>query len=160
MPLISVIIPVFNCEAYLRSCLESVLSQTLDDFETIVIDDGSTDGSPATCDEYAFRDSRIRVVHQDNRGVSEARNTGLKLAIGEYIFFMDGDDMIMPETLECLFSAAASGNYDIAASGYYRVRGKEVTEFHLIESGHSSVFTGEEVIDWMLSYGDLACLLV
>lgn len=154
MPLISVIIPVFNGESYLRSCLESVLSQTLADFEAIVVDDGSTDGSSRICDEFSARDDRIRVIHQFNQGVSAARNAGLELATGQYIFFIDGDDTIVPETLESLYDAASDGDYDIAASGYSLVKETGEAENHVVVSGSSSVFSGDSIIEWMLSDAD------
>lgn len=92
MPLFSVIIPVYNVEPYLRKCIESVLNQKYENFEVLLIDDGSSDGCPAICDEYAIRDSRIKVLHKENGGLSSARNAGLSLAKGEYILFLDSDD--------------------------------------------------------------------
>lgn len=91
---ISVVIPVFNVEKYLPECLESVLGQTFDEIEVIAVDDGSTDESGRILDEYAAKDSRLRVIHQQNAGVSAARNAGLDVAIGEYISFVDGDDYL------------------------------------------------------------------
>ena len=90
--MVSIIIPVYNVETYLRQCLDSVLAQTLKDIEVIVVDDGSTDNSPAICDEYAARDTRVKVIHQSNAGRSAARNAALRIARGEYIGFVDSDD--------------------------------------------------------------------
>ena len=90
--LISVIIPVFNVRPYLAKALESVIRQTYSHLEIIVVDDGSTDGSGDICDEFAARDERIKVIHQENRGLSAARNAGLDRAAGEYIAFLDSDD--------------------------------------------------------------------
>ena len=98
--LVSVIIPVYNTEKYLAECLDSLAAQTYTGFEAIVVDDGSTDGSPAICDGYAARDPRFRVIHKENGELSEARNAGLDTASGEYIYFLDSDDRILPETLE------------------------------------------------------------
>lgn len=100
--LISVIVPVYNTGAYLVPCMESLLDQTHQNIEIILVDDGSTDGSGAVCDEFARRDKRIRVIHQKNGGVSTARNAGLDQARGDYLFFLDSDDLLMPESLAVL----------------------------------------------------------
>lgn len=105
-PKISVIIPVYKVEKYLHKCIESVLSQTYTDFELLLIDDGSPDNSGAICDEYAETDIRIRVYHKQNGGVSSARNYGLDHAMGEWIIFLDGDDMFLPNALSCFIEAA------------------------------------------------------
>ncbi len=101
-PIISVIVPVYNVEEYLKQCVDSILSQTLREIEIILIDDGSTDKCPLICDEYAESDERIYVIHQENKGVSAARNAGLRLAKGEYIAFIDSDDLVAPEYLSIL----------------------------------------------------------
>ena len=93
-PLISVIIPVYKVEPYLRECVDSVLAQTYQNLEIILVDDGSPDNCPAICDEYAEKDARVKVIHKENGGVSDARNTGLQKASGEYIAFVDSDDRI------------------------------------------------------------------
>ena len=93
-PTISVIIPVYNTEMYLRRCIDSVLAQTYQDFELLLIDDGSKDSSGAICDEYAAKDARVRVFHKENGGVSSARNLGLDNARGEWVTFVDSDDYI------------------------------------------------------------------
>lgn len=100
--LFSVIIPVYNVEKYLRDCLDSVLGQTFADWEAICVDDGSTDGSRAIMEEYAQKDSRIKAVVQENAGTAAARNTGLKAAKSDYIFFLDSDDWIESQTLQTL----------------------------------------------------------
>ena len=93
-PLLSVIVPVYNVEKYLSRCIDSILSQTFTDFELILVDDGSPDNCGSICDEYAKKDKRIIVIHQQNRGVSSARNKGLDIARGEYVTFVDSDDQI------------------------------------------------------------------
>ena len=98
--LISVIIPVYNVEEYLRECVDSVLKQTYEAFEVILVDDGSTEGSGDICDEYVEMDTRVQVIHQKNQGLSGARNTGFASANGKYVYFLDSDDWILPETLE------------------------------------------------------------
>lgn len=104
----SIIIPVYNVEAYLRQCLDSVLGQTYGDFEAMCVNDGSTDGSLAILEEYAARDSRIRIISQPNRGLSAARNAGLLKATGEYILFLDSDDWLEQNALEVLSTNLAS----------------------------------------------------
>lgn len=98
--MLSVIVPVYNAEEYLRKCIDSILYQTYSDLELLLINDGSTDSSGAVCDEYARRDERVRVIHKENGGVSSTRNLGLDLAQGEWITFVDADDWIEHETYE------------------------------------------------------------
>ena len=98
--MVSIIVPVYNVEEYLRECVDSVLNQTYSDVEVILVDDGSTDQSGNICDEYAKMDSRIKVIHKKNGGVSSARNTGIETASGERIIFVDSDDCIHPRLLE------------------------------------------------------------
>ena len=99
MPFFSIIIPVYNVAPYLRECLDSVLAQTFTEWEAICVDDGSTDGSGAILDEYEAKDTRFRVIHQPNAGVSAARNRGIGVAQGEWLWFVDGDDNLMPFAL-------------------------------------------------------------
>lgn len=101
---VSVIVPVYNAEKYIETCISSVLNQTFTDFELILIDDGSEDESGHICDEYATKDTRIRVFHKENGGPSAARNSGLNVAQGEWILFLDSDDWIVPESLQLLMS--------------------------------------------------------
>ena len=105
MPKISVIVPVYNVEKYLLECVDSILAQTFTDFELILINDGSQDNSGAICDEYADKDSRIAVIHQENQGQAAARNNAIVIAKGEWITFVDSDDLIHPQMLEILFNA-------------------------------------------------------
>lgn len=112
-PLISVVIPVYNVEQFLCECVDSVLSQTFEDYEIILVDDGATDSSGKLCDEYAQKDSRIKVIHRENGGLSAARNTGLDEACGKYIYFLDSDDWIRKDTLELLVASAQSDNSDV-----------------------------------------------
>ena len=102
--LFSVIIPVYNVEMTLDRCVESVLNQGLSDMEVILVDDGSPDGCPAKCDEWARKDSRIKVVHKANGGLSDARNAGIEIAKGEYITFVDSDDWVLPDTYKPLLT--------------------------------------------------------
>lgn len=110
---ISVIIPIYNVEQYLRRCLDSVLCQTFSDWEAVCVNDGSPDNSAAILDEYAARDSRIRVITQKNGGLSDARNTGMKHARGEYVLYLDSDDFIHPQTMEISYALAKRDDSDI-----------------------------------------------
>lgn len=109
----SVIIPVYQAKQYIKQCLDSVINQTYDSYEIIVIDDGSTDGSGKICDEYAAHDSRIHVFHQKNQGVTAARRNGLQHAIGKYIFWVDADDYVEKDWLEIVFSHIGKHYSDI-----------------------------------------------
>lgn len=113
--MISVIIPVYNVEAYLKKCVDSVLQQIYSDIEVILVDDGSTDGSGAICDEYALQDARVMVLHKENGGLSDARNQGMEVARGDIISFIDSDDYISPYFLEILCEAMEEENCDVAA---------------------------------------------
>ncbi|MBQ8805587.1 MAG: glycosyltransferase [Bacteroidaceae bacterium] len=117
-PLISIIIPVYNVEKYLNRCMESVVNQTLKNIEIILIDDGSPDNSPQLCDEWGRKDSRIKVVHKVNEGLGLARNTGMEVATGKYIAFIDSDDYVEPKMYEKLYTKAISNNADIVYCGY------------------------------------------
>lgn len=106
MPEISIIVPVYNTEKWLRRCVDSILAQTFTDFELLLIDDGSTDGSPSICDEYAGKDSRVRVFHKSNGGVSSARNLAIanSVCVGGDLTFIDADDWVEPDYLENLLA--------------------------------------------------------
>lgn len=109
---VSVVIPVYKVEPYLHRCVESVLTQTLSDLEIILVDDGSPDGCPAICDDYAQKDSRIRVVHKPNGGLASARNAGMKLATGKWLFFLDSDDWLESDGLESLYAVGEAQQVD------------------------------------------------
>lgn len=121
-PVISVIVPVYNVENYLHECIDSILRQTYSDFELLLIDDGSLDKSGAICDNYADHDSRIHVFHKENRGVSSARNLGIKQAEGKWITFVDSDDMMAVNTLERCLSYAESSDVDFLQYSLTRER--------------------------------------
>lgn len=116
--MISIVIPVYNSEQYLRQCVDSVLAQTYKNLDVILVDDGSTDSSPAICDEYAARDVRVRVIHQENGGIGAARNAGIKIAKGTYIGFVDSDDWIDPLMYEYMYEKITRTQSDIAICGY------------------------------------------
>ena len=114
MERISVIVPIYKVEAYLDRCIQSIVAQTYQNMEIILVDDGSPDNCPAICDAWAEKDSRIRVIHQENGGLSDARNAGLEIATGEYIAFVDSDDSIHPDFLERLYQALTEQGADVA----------------------------------------------
>lgn len=118
MPKVSIIVPVYNVEKYLDRCMDSLLNQTLRDIEIIMVDDGSPDNCPKKCDEYAKRDSRVRVVHKSNAGLGLARNSGLKIATGDYVAFVDSDDFVDINAYKLLYDKASSSNCDIVFCGY------------------------------------------
>ncbi len=115
--LISIIVPVYNVEQYLKECLDSLISQTYKNIEIIIVDDGSTDKSGTICDKYAKKDNRIKVVHKENGGVSSARNTGISIANGEYITFVDSDDYIYKDAIYNLYDSCINSNSDMAIGG-------------------------------------------
>ena len=123
-PLISVIVPVYNVEPFLKRCLNSLAHQTYGNLEILLIDDGSSDMSPRICDEYAERYSNVKVIHQQNKGLCGARNTGLDNASGEYIGFVDSDDWCALDMYQYLYDGLCKYNVDVSACGYYRVRSK------------------------------------
>lgn len=119
--LISVIVPVYNVEKYLERCLDSILRQTYTNLEILVIDDGSKDNSGKICDEYEAKDSRIKVIHKINGGLSDARNAGLKIATGEYIGFVDSDDYIADDMFETLYNLSENNSADISIVSFYEI---------------------------------------
>ena len=117
---VSIIVPVYNIENYIRVCVESILAQTYESFELILVDDGSKDNSGILCDEYAAIDSRVKVIHKENGGVSSARNTGLQQAKGKWIMYVDGDDWIEPDMIESLIEAAKATEADLVFGDYMK----------------------------------------
>jgi len=130
MPAISVIVPLFNTESFVKDCLDSLVAQTFNDFEVIIIDDGSTDNSARIAAGYASSDARFRLIGQPNKGLSEARNTGLKIARGEYVTFVDSDDCVTPNFLELMLSIAKEQQADIVCCNFQNVN----EEFKITES--------------------------
>jgi glycosyltransferase involved in cell wall biosynthesis len=127
-PLISVIVPVYRVEAYLTACVESVLAQTYHNFELILVDDGSPDKCPGMCDDFAARDSRIRVIHKENGGLSSARNAGIDAAKGDYLAFLDSDDLWTPVFLERLYRSIEETGAELAVCLFRRFRGEAPTD--------------------------------
>ncbi|HNS33024.1 MAG TPA: glycosyltransferase family 2 protein, partial [bacterium] len=118
-PLVSIIVPVYNAEKYIEKCSESLLGQSYKNLEIILVDDGSTDASGRMCDGYARKDSRVRVIHKDNGGVSDARNSGMHKVTGKYLCFLDSDDYLEAETIENAVKIAERENVDAVIWSYY-----------------------------------------
>ena len=163
-PLISVVIPVYNVENYLRECLDSVLNQTYSFFEVIIVDDGSTDSCGSICDSYMVKDARIKVLHQQNRGLGHARNVGMNEATGKYIIFLDSDDYWRLNTLEKLLYEAETHDLQVVVFSAQRFF-DGVEEFNGLDYGHSVqnnvVKTGLDSLSCAVSHGEYysqACL--
>lgn len=135
-PLISVIVPVYNAEKFVEKCLESISNQTYKNFEVIVVDDGSTDGSGSICDRFANNDPRFRVLHQRNQGISAAQNHGLDASQGEYIAFADNDDILDSKNLEFLLRALLCTQADIAKARWVQFGVSETLQIQRMASAH------------------------
>lgn len=159
LPLISVIVPVYNVAEYLPECIDSIISQTYTNLEIILVDDGSTDECPRICDEYAKKDSRIRVIHKENGGLSDARNAGLDICTGEWIGFVDSDDYIDKTMYSKLYKAAAENTSDVSVCHFVDSgNGK----YHQKKLSSKMVFDlKEDMVHHVLTEGDgtiSACL--
>lgn len=145
-PKISVIVPVYNTEKYLRPCLDSIIAQTFKDFEAVLVDDGSTDSSGQICDEYAEKDPRFVVVHKQNEGVAKARITAFEHSEGDLITFIDSDDFVTPDYLEKLSKPILEDGADMVSCDYYKVDNGKVKEPRAKLSGS---FTGKQILDFI-----------
>lgn len=147
-PTVSIILPVYNAESTLRRCVESVLNQEYADFELLLIDDGSQDGSAALCDTFAVEDKRVRVIHKENSGVSDTRNLGISQAQGRWLQFIDADDWITPDATKLLVRAAEERQCDLVISDFYRVVGERVS--HKGDIDETRVLSREEFAAHMM----------
>ena len=132
--MISILVAIYNVEDYLHRCLDSVLKQTYNDLEIILVDDGSTDSSSRICDDYIEKDGRVKVIHQKNEGISSARNTGLCAATGDYILMIDGDDAMHPQMVEILYDLIRSGDYDFSMCYWEIIYDVSTIDFRFKES--------------------------
>ena len=150
-PLLTVVIPVYNVEKYLKRCIESILIQEWKHYDILLVDDGSTDNSPQICEDYAKAYDIISVIHKENGGLSEARNTGISNAEGEYVYFLDSDDWIEPNTFSDLAEVIESDQYDIISFNPEFVK----SEHDIIKSDSKRTkrLTGKEALIDMFSYG-------
>lgn len=153
-PKISVVVPIYNVEPYLERCIQSLLNQTLKDIEIILIDDGSPDYCPQICDEYAQKDSRIKVIHKANAGLGYARNSGLEIATGEYVAFVDSDDYIKANMYEELYNNARKLSADIAFGGFYTEYPKGIWTASK-EVDKLEIFQSKEIMSFLLDM--IAC---
>lgn len=159
MPKLSIIVPVYNVDKYLERCIRSILNQTYENFEIILVNDGSTDNSGIICENYSKVDSRIRVIHKKNEGVSSARNIGVDNAKGKYIGFIDPDDYINKYMYEILINVLKKNNSDMVICDYYKIAekyidGKEINNPINIESIIVDSITGTEAIDKLFECGE------
>lgn len=158
LPLISVIVPVYNTEAYLIRCLDSIIAQTYCNLEIIIINDGSIDRCPVIAEEYAKKDRRICLVHQENAGVSEARNAGMRLSHGSYLSFIDSDDFIEPDYYETLYRILCSNNADISICNKRIINSTVVRPFPYDMPEGVTLFSGNEALlelvndKWLRNY--------
>ena len=129
-PLVSIIIPVYNCERFLEQCLESVLGQTHKALEIILIDDGSRDGSASLCDMYLNRDQRIKVIHKKNQGAAAARKSGIEVATGRFVMFVDADDWLDDDYVEKLLLGVQKKGTDIVIGLMIGFDDEKITEYH------------------------------
>ena len=144
--LISVIVPVYNVEAYLARCVDSILSQTHSNLEVILVDDGARDASGAICDDYAAKDPRVKVLHKENGGLSSARNAGLEIATGEYIAFVDSDDWIEPDAYSHLLEVMRKYDVRLVCGGRYDVDGATGKKTVGLCPAREEPLSGEELV--------------
>lgn len=149
MPKVSIIVPIYNVEKYLDRCVQSLLKQTLKEIEIILVDDESPDNCPKMCDEYAKKDSRIKIVHKKNGGLGFARNSGLEVATGEYVTFCDSDDYVELETYETLYNEASTKDLDICYFKHRRFTDGD--EFiNVVRDNKKYYFSGKDEVDSFL----------
>lgn len=149
--LVSVIVPIYNVEKYLKRCVDSILDQTYTKLEIILVDDGSTDQSGFMCDIYTQNDSRIRVLHKENGGLSDARNAGLEIANGEYVYFIDSDDFVTDDAVKYLYDSLLSYNADIATHGYVIHYSEDSNiNIHELKGNEQLALTNEDALEHLL----------
>lgn len=148
-PKVSIIIPVYKVEKYIDRCIQSVINQTLKEIEIILIDDGSPDRCPRICDAYAIKDKRIKVIHKNNEGLGFARNSGIKIATGDYIAFVDSDDYIEPNMYSDLIEIASKFTLDTVFCGYFRENNNHSTQISEVEK--ITFFNNEEITNVFLA---------
>lgn len=141
MSIISIIVPIYNVEAYLERCIESLIGQSYSNLEIILVDDGSTDNSISICKKYASQDPRIQIIHKENGGLASARNAGMKVATGEYVGFVDSDDWLALDACEILVSLIHQNRPDVIRFGYQKIEGRRIKgKYHL--SYDSGLYVG------------------
>ena len=156
--LITIIVPVYKVEDYLQRCVDSILCQTYGELEIILVDDGSPDRCGEICEEYAKGDPRIKVIHKENGGLSDARNAGIEQASGRYITFLDSDDWVHEEYVERLYGLLNETGADVSSCGYLTTGSEQISEDLSAESVYE--FTGEEALDQLVAFGDLHAQMI
>lgn len=150
--MVSIIIPIYNVEKYLEECVESVLYQTYQDLEIILVDDGSPDGCGAICEEYAQKDKRVKVIHKENGGLSDARNAGLDVCRGDYIVFVDSDDCIHPQMIERLYNLRMKYQTDMAICSFQDIEENEMPLYAEYDAqGKEYCFEKENIMNQLQS---------
>lgn len=147
-PLISVIVPVYKVEQYLNACVDSILAQTYTNLEIILVDDGSPDQCGAICDEYAAKDSRVKVIHKVNGGLSDARNAGMEVSTGDYLAFVDSDDLLAPDALDVLYGLAEAHHADLVIGGHVRFSDETVLSFSPAQTPEQVMTPSEAMIEF------------
>lgn len=151
--MVSIIVPIYNVQEYLPQCLDSILQQTYINLEIILVDDGSPDNCPAICDEYAEKDSRIKVIHKENGGLSDARNAGLSVMTGEYLMFVDSDDLLPKNAVSALYNLAVEYNSELVIGSHRKF--VDITDLgdSIIKSNTVSYLSKKESICHMFQHG-------
>ena len=161
IPKISIVAPMYNVAPYLRECLDSVRKQTFTDFEAILVDDGSPDKSGSIADEFSAKDSRFRVIHKQNGGVSAARNDGLAAATGEYVFLLDTDDYLAADALEKLYDKTGNGRVDVVLADYVAFSDESQTVYRVankpFESTDRTMLDAVQLAVFNMGPADIAC---
>ena len=150
-PLVSVVIPIYNVQNYVKDCVESVCSQSYNNLEILLVDDGSTDDSGKICDEYKLKDKRIKVIHKTNGGLSDARNVAIDICKGEYVTFIDGDDVVDSSYVETLYKLLTTTTSQIAICGHKDFYSLPVTDKYSTELFFE--YSPDEAIKEILIYG-------
>lgn len=148
--MVTVVVPIYNVECYLDRCMQSIVNQTYNNLEIILVDDGSKDSCPQLCDEWANKDSRVKVIHKKNAGLGMARNTGMENATGEYICFFDSDDYVELDTIEKAYNLAKEYDADIVTYGYSVVNKMGIVEKTYIPNVEQLVFEGKDILNKVL----------
>lgn len=150
-PIISIIVPVYNVEKYIRRCIQSIINQTYKDIEIILVNDGSTDMSKSICDEYKKKDSRIILINKENGGLSDARNAGIRKARGKYLAFVDSDDFIHEKMLEKMYDRIIYDDSDMAVCGYIEYFEEKTEKNRKYVYGKNGIITAEQYFESILN---------
>ncbi len=147
---ISVVVPIYHVEKYLDRCVRSIVAQSYRNLEIILVDDGSPDRCPEICDEWAAKDGRIKVIHKENAGLGMARNSGIEIAIGDYVCFVDSDDYIMPDALEKAYRAITENKAEVVHFGFQSIDSKGQCCATIIPETSKTVYRGKEIMEYLL----------